>query len=409
MNSATDTSVHNIGQVKRNVSILAVCQALAMSGTSLVMTVTALAGLMLADDKSLATLPLAVQFLGTMAMTFPASMFMGRVGRRLGFSLGQVIGICGAGLSSYAIFEQSFWIFVVGSFLLGSHNAFWQYFRFAAADHAPVDLRSRAISYVLAGGVVAAFAGPQLSKISVDLFEPVLFAGGYVAIIGLNIASIVLLQFIDMPKPVVAKIEIKGRPLKEIARQPLFQIAVLSALIGYSLMNLVMSATPLAMQVCGFGFNDSTTVIQWHVLAMFAPSFFTGDIIRHFGALKVIMAGIVLFMISMVINISGIEFYHFLSGLVLLGLGWNFMFIGGTSLLTECYNPEERSKVQALNDFMVFAAVAFSSFSSGLLHNAFGWTIVNLWMILPLSIVILFIIRYKWIQRRGSAVVVGSE
>ncbi len=368
---------------RRNVLVLAAAQALAMTGVGLIMTVSALAGQMLADDKSLATLPLALTFAATMASTIPASLFMGRVGRRVGFTLGQLTGAGGAAIAAYAIYAGDFWLFCWASLPVGIHNAFWQYYRFAAADTAGPAYRSRAISYVMAGGVVAAVAGPQLAKWTSDLFVPYTFMGGYAAIIGLSFAAVALLQALHIPKPSASGISRAGRPVLTIARQPVFVVAVLSAMIGYGMMLLVMTATPLAMTFCGFAFTDTATVIQWHALAMFAPSFVTGHLIQRFGVLRVIVAGCLLNAAAMATNLSGIAFENFWVGLVLLGLGWNFMFVGGTTLVTEAYHPEERAKVQAFNDFLVFGTVTVASFSSGALHDALGWQAVNLGMALP--------------------------
>ncbi len=370
---------------RKNVLMLAICQALAMSGSSLVMTVSALAGYMIAEDKSLATLPMACQFLATMLSTIPASLLMRRVGRRAGFTFGQLFGLAGAAVSSFAVFHGNFELLIFGAFLLGIHNAFWQYYRFAAADTASEAFRARAISYVLAGGVIAAVVGPELSKLSVDFFAPVRFAGGYAAVVFLILLAVVLLQFIDIPKP-SREDSRGGRPLSEIARQPAFVVAVLAAMLGYGVMNLVMTATPLAMAACSHGFEDTAFVIEWHILGMFAPSFFTGHLIKRFGALNIITTGIVIMFACLAVHLSGIGLWQFWAGLVLLGVGWNFMFVGGTTLLTETYTPAERAKVQALNDFLVFSTVSIAVFSSGALQHLFGWSWVNLAMIAPMAI-----------------------
>lgn len=386
MTNSIPLTVSNDSVAKRNVLVLSVCQALSNTGSSLVMTVASLVGLMLADDKSLATLPLAIQFTATTLTTIPASLMMGRFGRKIGFTFGQAIGVGGASLAVYAIYQSDFSLFVLASGLLGAHNAFWQYYRFAAADTASDAYKAKAISYVMAGGVFAAIVGPQIAKWGANAFAPVLFVGGYVAIIGLSMATIVLLQAISVPKPTHVGISVKGRPLGEIARQPVFIVAVTSATLGYAVMVLVMTATPIAMKMCGFGFSDSATIIQWHALAMFAPSFVTGRLIKKFGVLQIIITGTLLNAIAMSINLAGIDFLNFWGGLVFLGLGWNFMFVGGTTLLTDAYRPEEKSKVQALNDFTVFGMVAIASFSSGALLDKFGWNAVNATVTLPVCI-----------------------
>jgi len=382
---------------KRNVFLLASCLALSMTGISLNMVISALTGVMLADqgtfytlpfigevpETSLATLPLSMQFIGTMAATFPASMFMRRVGRRIGFTVGQFIGASAAALACFAILEQSFWLFTLCGLAIGFHNAFWQYYRFAASETASESFKPRAVSLVLAGGVVAAVAGPQLADWSQDLMAPVLFAGSYATMVALCLVTVVLLQFIRIPNLTVEERRDSGRPLGEIARQPKFMVAVLAAMLGYASMSLVMTATPLAMVFCDYDVSDVAFVIQWHVLGMYVPSFFTGDLIRKIGVLNVIKIGVALMLGCVIVTLGGIELERFWLGLVLLGVGWNFMFIGGTTLLLEAYRPAERNKVQALNDFLVWGTVSIASLSAGILQNLVGWDAVNLAIIAP--------------------------
>ena len=379
--------------------MLACSLALAMSGASIIMTVSALAGHMLAVDKSLATVPLAMQMAFVMISTFPASMLMRRIGRRAGFIVGQGIGLAAAGICVYAISEVSFVLFTVGSALFGSHNAFWQYYRFAAAETADTEFRSRAISLVMSGGVVAAICGPELSKFSRDLLAPITYAGSYLIIGVLCAATVVLLAFIDIPKPERKELKYTGRPLAEIGRQPMFVVAVVSAMVGYGVMALVMTATPIAMMVSGHAFNDSAFVIQWHALGMFAPSFFTGHLIRRFGALNIILVGALMNLTCVGVNLSGVEVLQFWGALVLLGVGWNFMFIGGTALLTETYRPAERAKVQAFNDFLVFGLVTLGSFSSGVMLNVFGWDAVNYAVIAPVLVAFAATIWLRLVRR----------
>lgn len=401
---------------RRNVFLLATCLALAMTGTSLNMVVSALTGQTLADPSvsvwipfigdlpqiALATLPLSMQFVGTMIATIPASLFMRRVGRRVGFTVGQCIGITGSLLACYAVFQGNFWLFVASGMLLGFHNAFWQYYRFAASETASPEFRPRAISLVLAGGVVAAVAGPELAKLTRELFTPTLYAGSFAAVSVLCMITIVVLQFIRIPNLTAEQRKDQGRPLGEIVRNPTFFVAVLSAMFGYAVMSLVMTATPLAMAVCGIGFADTAFVIQWHVIGMFAPSFFTGSLIKRFGVLTIIKVGALLNMACIAIALSGVELENFWFALVALGLGWNFMFIGGTTLLTECYRPEERNKVQALNDFLVFGLVSVASLSAGLLQNLIGWTAVNVAVIAPVGIAFLAALWLRVHRARGA-------
>ncbi len=390
---------------RRNVIVLGLALALAMTGSSLIMTVSALAGQMLAADKRLATLPLALQFALTMVATIPASYLMRRIGRRAGFSIGQGIGLLAAVIAAYGIFRGSFALFAVGSAMFGIHNAFWQYYRFAAADTASPEFRSRAISLVLSGGVVAAVSGPELAKWSRDLFAAAPFAGSYAMIVVLCIGAIAVLQFIRIPPPSLAQLGDSGRPLRLIAGQPVFFVAVLVAMVGYGVMSLVMTATPLAMIGNRHAFDDAAFIIQWHALGMFAPSFFSGHLIRRFGVLNVILAGIVMNLASVAINLTGMGMIQFWSALVLLGIGWNFMFVGATTMLTEAYTPAERAKAQGLNDVLVFAAVTVAGFSSGALHNAFGWEAVNYGVIVPVVLTLLAILWLRGVRRRGETAV----
>jgi MFS family permease len=388
--------------MRRNVLILACCQALAMSGTSMLVTISALVGVILAPDKTLVTLPLAVQFIATTASTIPASLFMARVGRRTGFTIGQVLGMFGGALSAYAIYIGSFWLFICGCALLGIHNAVWQYFRFAAADVATEQFRARAISYVLAGGLVAAFLGPQLAKWTAHI-SAATFAASFATIIGLCLISITLLQFTRIPTPKYEGVSTAGRPIFEIMRTPGFIVAAMSSTIGYGVMNMLMTSTPLAMMFCGFEFNDAATVIQWHIVGMFLPSFFTGNLIRRFGVVNIIACGAVLQAGAIGTGLSGIEFGNFWGGLIMLGVGWNFMFIGGTTLLTESYTAEERAKTRAAHDFMVFGLVAMTAFASGALHETLGWAAVNMIAAVPVSAAFLAAVWYGARKARKPA------
>ncbi len=386
----------------KNVVILSICQALSMSGASMVLIATSLVGVVLAPTSTLATLPLALQFVATMCTTIPASLLMARVGRRIGFTVGQTLGVTGAAISSYAIFAGDFWLFIVGAMFLGGHNAFWQYYRFAAADIADEAFKARAISYVLAGGVVAAILGPQLVKWTAEVTAAA-FAGTYAAMIGLSFVAIFLLQFVNIPKPAHTKLSGGGRPVLEIMRTPVFMVAALSSTVGYGAMNLLMTSTPLAMIFCGFAVNDSATVMQWHALGMFAPSFFTGHIIRRYGVANVIAMGAVLQAGAVGVALSGIEFENFWGGLLLLGVGWNFMFIGGTTLLTQAYTPEERAKTQAAHDFTVFGTVAVTALLSGFIHETLGWASINLIAALPIAGAFLAVIWFRGYSARVPA------
>ncbi|MGD1878250.1 MAG: MFS transporter [Kiloniellaceae bacterium] len=366
-----------------SVAILAVCQALGMSCMALSITITALVGSSLALSPSLATLPLALKFVATASITIPASLLMGRYGRRAGFTLGSLLGITGGVVSCFAVFVADFWLFCLGAAFLGGFATHVALYRFAAADVAGPAHRSRAISYVMVGGVAAAILGPELAKWSKDLFAPILFAGGYAAVAVLAFATLALVQFAALPKPLSSHDRRQGRPLREIVRQPGLIVAVFCAMVAYGSMNLIMVSTPLAMVACAHPFETAAFVIQWHVVGMYAPSFVTGHIIHRFGALPVITTGGLLVLACAMINLTGVEVLQFWAALLLLGVGWNFMFVGGTALLTETYRVEEQSRVQAFNEFMVFGTTAVTALASGAIFNALGWQWVNLATVVP--------------------------
>lgn len=396
------------GPMKRNVALLSACLALSASGVTVTMVVSALAGKMLAPE-GMWTLPLGLQFIGMTAMAIPANTIMNWIGRRAGFTLGQLIGICGALLSYYAIIELNYWLLCAGGLLLGFHNAFWNGFRFAATETATDKFKNKAISYVLAGGVISAIIGPEIAKFSKDLMAPATYAGSFLVIALLCCVTIAVLQFIRIPKPQKHEIKNTGRPLSEIVKKPVFVAAALSAAIGYGSMSLIMTATMPAMEICGFGFDESAFVIQWHAVAMFAPNFFTGNLIQRFGVLNIIMTGIALMFACIAVNLSGIEYLQFFSGLVILGLAWNFMFVGGTTLLTESYRREERFKVQGLNDFIVYGMMSVSSLSSGVLLQQFGWESVNTAVLLPMVLVGIVVVWVRILRNREAASLSAAE
>ncbi|MBM3557689.1 MAG: MFS transporter [Alphaproteobacteria bacterium] len=303
---------------------------------------------------------------------------MRRIGRRAGFVIGAVIGACGAGLAAFGIFQGAFWVFVAGQGVIGFYNAVAHYFRFAAADVAKPEFKSQAISLVLSGGIVAGLIGPEVAKLTKDALAPVTFAGSYLAIIGFQCVVALLSSLVDIPGLSAEERRHSGRPMTAIMAQPIFIVAVTSSVVGYGAMNMLMTATPLAMAGCGLPFADAAFVIQWHMVAMFLPSFYTGTLIKRFGLLEVMFVGVVLLGGGIGAALSGVTAWHFWASLVLIGVGWNFMFIGGTTLLTDAYQPAERAKTQAANDFLVFGTMAVGSFLSGNLLHHFGWTEVNL-------------------------------
>ena len=370
----------------RNIFVLAACQALVQTGLVSIITASGLAGHMLATDKSLATLPVSFLMIGTMITTIPASLFMGRFGRRVGFWVGTLLGAFGGVLGVISLVNGWFWLFCFAHVFYGGYQGFAQFYRFAAAEAAAPAFRSRAISYVLLGAAVAAVVGPHLVAYTKDFAASGAFVATYAIIVALSLVATIVVSFIDLPKPVEQKTAEKPRRTSAVVAQPTFLVAVTVAAIGFGVMNLAMTATPLAMAHHHHGLNETAFVIQWHVLGMFLPSFFTGNLIGRFGAPRIMLAGVVLLFSHVAIALSGVEFLHFASALVLLGVGWNFMYLGGTTLVTETYQASEKAWAQGIFDFTVLTTVVVSSFASGALLHTFGWTGVNL-LALPLLFV----------------------
>ena len=388
---------------RRNVPLLAVSQALMMSNMGLMLTGMALVGLELAPDKAYATLPIAVIFISVMLSSVPAAMLMERIGRKRAFMFSTLFGIAGGSIATIAIFNQNFWLFTCSGILIGMFNAFGNYFRFAAADIVEPDLKSKAISMVLLGGVVAAVVGPNLANLTRESVPDVMFAGNYISVIVVYLLAFVVLGFLKLPHRKISQQsqdKNKARPLFIIATQPKFIVALLCAMLGYGVMSFIMTATPLAMHDHNHNFADTSFVISWHVLGMFAPSFVTGHLIHRFGVLKIMLIGALLGLGCVAANLLGNSVTHYWIGLTLLGVSWNFLFIGGTSLLTETYRPEERSKAQALNDFVIFTTVAIASLTAGALQHNFGWQIVNIGVIPLIGIILISIFWLGLKQRR---------
>ncbi len=388
--------------MNRNVLLLSLCQALMLTGTSLVLSTSALVGARLTDTPLFVTLPLTLQFIGVMISSFSSSMLMKHIGRKAGFTGGLVLAIAGAALCAGAVYGGSFWGFAAGSLLLGMFNGVGQFYRFTAAEVAPPERRARAISYVLAGGVLAAFIGPNLANFTRNILPGAEFSGSYLALLGVYGLSIVLVSLTRIPPPGDIERSSGGRPLSAIVSQPVFLVAVFGALVGYGVMNLVMTATPLAMADCGFGFGPTSQVIQWHVVGMFLPSFFTGRLIERFGVLTIMNTGCVLLLGCIAINLHGVTYPHFLSALILLGIGWNFLFIGGTTLLTEAYSGAEKAKTQGVNDFIVASTVACTALSSGWLNHRFGWDVINQVAIPAVALALAATAWLSWRRRRGD-------
>jgi MFS family permease len=394
---------------RKTVLLLAACQALAMTSMSILATTSAIIGNLLAANKALSTVPVALQQTGMMCATIPAALLMARIGRRGGFWTGAAVGASGGVVAGLAVWAQSFPLFCLGTLLIGSSNGFAQQYRFAAAELADDAFRSKAISLVMAGGVMSGLFGPETAKWSRDLFAPVLFAGCFAMVVALQLAAALVVACVRLPPPPLRRAGADtGRPLRRIARQPLFLVALVSAMVGNGVMSLVMTATPIAMIGCGFQFTDAAFVIQWHILGMYAPSFFTGHLIARFGVSTILLTGAALLLACCGINLAGIAEANFWAANALLGVGWNFLFIGGTTLLTRTYRPEERGKVQALNDFMIFGTATVSSFSSGALLAGFGWSVVQFAVMPFVMIAASAILWMRWSTARAAPSYAGQ-
>jgi len=367
---------------RRNVFLLACCQALLLTNAVTLVSIGALAGYALADNKALSTLPATLYVIGVALSAYPASMWMKRVGRRNGFLGGLFVGMLGAATATVAIATASFALLCVGHLLLGVYNAFGQYYRFAAADAASSDFRAKAISLVLAGGLVGGIVGPELTKVTIDLATPTYLAS-YASLLVFGFAAMAIVSFLDIPPAGEGHADGPARSLGALIAQPRFFVAVLVAAMGYAVMNLLMTATPLAMRFCGHPYGAAAGVITAHVVAMFAPSFVTGSLIKRFGVLGVMGVGVAAMAACVGVALAGEHVMNFWWALVLLGVGWNFMYLGGSTLLTESYEPAEKAKAQGLNEITISAMQAVSAFASGVLVNAAGWQVLN-YVALPL-------------------------
>ena len=387
-------------RAKRNVTLLVFCQALFTSSSSLMIAVGGLVGYALADDKALATLPISAGVVGTALGTIPAAAVMRWRGRRVGFICGSVAGISGGLVCVAGLVLANFWVFVLGTLITGMAVAFAQLYRFAAADTATEGFKSKAISYVLAGGLIAGFIGPQLAKWSKDLVETTPFLASYLAVSILWALSIPLQGMLDIPRPRSTAADSAVRPLRQITGQPVFIVAAISGMIGYGVMSLMMTATPLAMVAHQHPFSSAATVIQWHLVGMFLPSFFTGNLIARFGVLPIMASGVLLNLGSVAAGMSGTGFFNYWLALLLVGMGWNFMFIGGSTLITESCTPLERPKTQAANDFLIFGTVALASLGSGQLLHHWGWLAVSATALPLLSVALGAVGWLVWHGRR---------
>ncbi|TRZ67411.1 MAG: MFS transporter [Rhodocyclaceae bacterium] len=385
----------------REILILAICQGLLLTHGVSMVAVTGLAGRAIAPDPGLATLPLTAYVLGGAAITLPAAFFMHRYGRRAGFSFGALLGCVGALVCAFAVMNRSFVLLILGSALCGGYTAFGQQYRFAAADAASPTWKSRAISLTLAGGILGGVLGPWASTHTRHILEPA-YLGTYLSLAGIALVALACVSRLNIPPLTAVERARSGRPISEIARQPAYLIAVLAAATGYGVMNLLMTATPLAMDICGHPYADTALVLEWHVIGMFAPSFFTGDIIKRFGVLKVIFTGTALMAVCISIALNGASVMHFWWALVLLGVGWNFLYIGGTTLLVETYRSEEKAKAQGTNDFIVFVIQGITSFASGILISRQGWETLNTYALPAVAVTAAATLIYGWRTRRKS-------
>ncbi len=386
---------------RRNAILLSICQAVNASAAPLSIALGGVVGsYLLGADKSLATAPVTGFNIGVALMSLPAAMLMRKIGRRNGFRAGAVIGMLSMLLAVLAISMQSFWLFVIALMIAGSSNSFVQQYRFAAADRGTKEFKAKAISYVLIGGIAAAIIGPQMILHFRDYLAPIPFAGAFLWGIGLFAISLIVMQFLAPGHPPKTAEEIADkpqRPLTEIMAQPRFIISVLCATATYGLMSYVMTAAPLAMIACGFDIDDATWGIQWHVMAMFAPSFFTGHLIAKFGKEKIMATGLAILVACAVVGLNGITLAHFYLGLILLGIGWNFGFIGATAMVTDTYEPHEKNKAQGANDFILFGSVAVASLLSGYSLNHMGWDFIN-WIVFP--IVAICFVGLWWLKSK---------
>tara|TARA_A100001391_G_scaffold67203_2_gene42944 strand:- start:13993 stop:15198 length:1206 start_codon:yes stop_codon:yes gene_type:complete len=366
-----------------NIWRLSVSQALAGANAVVVYATGAIVGDALAPSPVLATLPISIFVVGMAASIMPVGMIARRHGRRTAFLLGAGAGALAGLVATVAVLMASFWLFCLSTFFGGAYAAVVVSYRFAAADGVAPARRARALSLVMAGGVAAGVIGPQLVTWTMDLWPPVTFAATFVVQAAVAALSALLLLGVRLPPPTAAE-QAGGRPLAVIARQPLFVAAVICGAVSYLVMNFLMTSAPLAMHFCGHSQASANLGLQWHVIAMYGPSFFTGGLITRFGAGRVAAVGLVLIGVSAAVGLLGLEVRYFWGMLVLLGLGWNFGFLGASAMVLECHRPEEKTRVQSLNDFIVFGLMAVGSFSSGGLLSAYGWDRV-LWVsFLPL-------------------------
>ena len=386
-------------QTARNVWLLVMAQALGAASVPIIISLGGIVGQRLTDTPSLSTLPVSVFSLGLALSTIPAALLMQRWGRRAAYALGALMGLSAGLVAAFGILRESFWIFCGGTLIAGFYAACVQSYRFAASDSVAPSMRAKAISRIMVGGLVAAVIGPQVVIWTRDALPGAPFAGSFFGQAGLAMLALPLLLLLRMPPPPTVAAAGEARSLVSIARRPEFFVAVTAGVVTYGAMSFIMTAAPMAMLGCGHTVGASVLGIQWHVLAMFAPSFFTGHLIARFGKIAVTGAGLLLIAVSGLLALSGLELLHFWGSLILLGLGWNFGFIGATAMVTDVYAPSERAKVQALNDFLIFGTSALASFSSGHFLGSAGWNAINAALI---PLVAATLLMLAWLARRNQ-------
>ena len=395
-------------RVRSNVMRLAAAQALTGANSAVIFATGSIVGATLAPDVSFATVPISMYVLGLAAGTLPTGAISRAYGRRVTFIIGTGCGVLTGLFGAFAILRGSFPLFCCATFLGGLYGAVSQSYRFAAADGASAEFRPKAVSWVMAGGVFAGVLGPQLVQWTMDVWSPYLFAFSFVVQAIVALIAMAVLAGVDAPKPAPSDLR-RGRPLFEIARQPRFIAAALCGVIAYPMMNLVMTSAPLAMKMCGLSVSNSNFGIQWHIVAMYGPSFFTGSLIARFGAPRIVAAGLLLEAAGAAIGLSGTTAIHFWSTLIVLGIGWNLGFVGASALVLETHRPQERNKVQAFNDFLIFGTMAVGSFSSGQLLANYGWSAVNLVVFPPVLLGLAVLAVASFAKKRRTALQQVSE
>ncbi|MEO8757879.1 MAG: MFS transporter [Devosia sp.] len=390
------------GAGSRNALVLALCQGLYVCGISVDLTLTGITGYQLAPDKALATLPFALITVGAAIVTVLAAFIIGRLGRRVGFAIGSLCGATGGLISVWAVFHSEFWLFCAGTAFIGAYQGFAQFFSIAAADSVAAPQKARAISTVLAGGVLAALAGPALAAITSNLIPGVLFAGAYmlVAVLALIATIAVLSAYRDMEPQALPQDAAPPRPLREIARQPIFGAGIATTMAASAAMTLVMTAAPLAAVACSFSIEDGAHIIQWHLIGMFVPSFFSGRLVARFGIWPILSLGMALLLACAITAITSQSLFAFYAALFLLGVGWNFMIVCGTTLFAQSYHPNERPKTQAFGGLLNNVAGSVAALSAGVALQNAGWSLLNIGMAPILLLCLVMILRWVRADRR---------